>query len=235
MDASNATRELRCRSCGASLDAGNLDRSLSVITCAHCGTLHELPRAPVGTDAPGRAPPERVPEPLPERFEVARPPGGLRVVWPAGRKSGAFGAALFGTAWGAITLVGGAWFLTPVSLLFFYLAAVKAVNRKELRIDGDAISVRQGPLPWKGTKRLDRSRVRQLFVTEHVQRVREGGDRGGRVREIRRYRLSALLEGERRVRLLGGLGSPGQGLWLEQEIERTLGIRDRAIGGEYGR
>ena len=231
-----ATRELRCRSCGASLEAERLDRSLSVITCSHCGTLHELPREPAAAGAARRARPERVPEPLPERFEVARPPGGLRVVWPAGRKSGAIMVTLFGAIWGGITLAGGLWFLTPLSLVFVYMGAVKAVNRRELRVDGDAIAVRQGPLPvMGGSKRVPRSAVRQLFVTEHVSRTREGQDGRERVRERRHYRLSALLEGERRVRLLGGLGSPGQGLWLEQEIERTLGIRDRAVGGEHGR
>ena len=229
---------LVCRSCGASLDAGRLDRRLSVVTCSHCGTLHEMPRAEAG-DGRGRAAarPERAPVPLPERFEVSRPGGGLHVRWPEGRKSGAFALAFFALFWGGVTLSAALWFLTPLSLVFLYMAAVRAVNRRELKVDGAAVSIAHGPLPWKGSKRLESADVRQLFVTEHVSRVREGGDRGDgtRTREVRSYRVSAVLEGERTERLLGGLGSPGQALWLEQEIERAHGIEDRAVGGEYGR
>ena len=207
-----------------------------MIACSHCGTLHELarPAAPAdGADgAPG--PPERPPAALPALFEVSRPDGGLRVVWPSGTKSGAFALAAFALIWAGITGAGGLWLLTPLSLAFLYMAAVKAFNRTELRIDGQSLAVVRGPLPAGGAKRVARADVEQLWVSEHVSRVREGGD-GGRVRERRFYRVSAALRGERTLRLFGGLGSAGQALWLEQEIERTLGLRDAPVAGEYGR
>ena len=236
-----STRALVCRSCGASLDAERLDRRLSVITCAHCGTLHELPRptpAPAAGDGPGTrpaGPPERPAAALPERFEVGRPDGGLLVTWPKGRKSGAIALAAFAAIWGGVTVAGGAWFLAPLSLVFLYVAAVRAFNRTSLSVDAESIRVRQGPIPAGGAKRVARADVEQLWVSEHVSRVREGGDRNARVRERRSYRVTASLRGERSVRLVGGLGAPGQALWLEQEIERTLGLRDRAVAGEYGR
>ena len=230
-------RALACRSCGASLDAERLDRRLSVITCAHCGTLHELARPAPGGGPGARSagPPERPAAALPERFEVARPDGGLLVTWPKGRKSGAIALAAFAAIWAVLTTIGGAWFLTPVSLGLLYLAAVRGLNRVELAVDAETIRVRQGPIPAGGAKRVPRGDVEQLWVSEHVSRSRAGGDRNDRVRERRSYRVTASLRGERSVRLVGGLGAPGQALWLEQEIERALGLRDRAVPGEYGR
>lgn len=229
MDSSNGTSALACRSCGASLDAARLDRRLSTITCSHCGTLHELTRGA----APATPVPDRPEVPMPARFDVRRRADGLRVSWPKGQRSAAVMLVLFALVWAGITGAGGLWFATPASLFFLYHAAVKAFNRTELRIDGASLAVVQGPLPWRGAMRLTRSDIDQLYVTEHVARMRRGGDDGGRVREVRSYRVAAVTREGRKASVLSGLGSPDQALWLEQEIERALGLADRPVGGEY--
>lgn len=235
---------LTCRSCGAGLEAGRIDAGLGVVTCSHCGSLHELPEAmtsEVGAEQPRdlnadkkrRKKRLRAEVALPERFDVKRGQGSLEVSWPAGR---AFhGVVLFVIACGFVYVAvsSGNLFLLPVAVGIVYFGFSRVVNRHRVRVDTARVEVSQGPLPWPGAKKLDASAVEQLFVSEHEARVEKGSDGDRRVEVRRYYRLSAATRDSKRVVLLGGLGEPLQALWLEQEIEGMLGIGDVAVAGAH--
>ena len=49
------------------------------------------------------------------------------------------------------------------------------------------------------------------------------------------YQLKYLDQNDVEHKLLSGLDTPEQALYIEQEIENTLGIKDRSVEGEIPR
>ena len=210
---------MRCRNCGAAFDADRIDRSLGIVVCEHCGGLHELPRPSGGpssaerseqvtSSVPAHVDPRRGTVPLPDRFDVHRGAGSLRVRW------------LF--------------FLAHVALPILYYAAVRGINRSELRASAGEVEIRTGPLPWRGARRLlKRADIQQLFAREVVTRRRVDSNDGRKVqREYRSYAVEALDRAGKRRRLIGGLSTPEQALWFERELEGLFGIENVRIAGE---
>ena len=236
---------MRCRNCGAALDAGRIDRRLGIVVCEHCGGVHELGGA--GADAPagdrsptpsarsaaGGAGPERGTVPLPERFDVHRGDSSLQVRWAKGNKSGALILAVFGVVWASAAISVGLFFLAPVALPILYYAAVRGVNRTELRASAGEVEIRSGPLPWRGARRhLRRSDIAQLFAREVVTRSSMDSRDGRKVQEYRSYAVEALDAAGKRRALIRGLASPEQALWFERELETLLGIENVGVAGE---
>jgi len=80
-----------CRNCGAGLEADRIDTSLGMVTCSHCGGLHDIPRAGIGTDTTpestsGTPIPrkQRSEVALPSRFKVRKGSGSMEVSWATG-------------------------------------------------------------------------------------------------------------------------------------------------------
>lgn len=229
---------MTCRNCGAGLEADRIDTSLGVVTCSHCGSLHDIPgdsvERPSGPIA--RAPvtkPERLEVALPSRFKLRRSTSSMEVTWLVGGRFHGLVLSVIAAAFAYAALNSGVLPLLIASAGLFYFAAVRGFNTHRIRVDGSSLQVTQGPLPWPGTRKLNASDVEQLYATEHESRV-ETGDKGHRNVRVRKYyRLSANMRGSGRVTILSGLNDPHQALWLEQEIERLLGIGDKRVAGEY--
>lgn len=234
-----------CRNCGAGLEADRIDTSLGVVTCSHCGSLHDIPSTgpnrgttsgDVGNSAPAKKP-ERVEVALPRKFKLRRSAGSLEVTWPVG---GIFPGLVLTIVAGAFAYVGVTselWFLLLVSIGLFYFAALQAFNQHRIRVDEARLEVTQGPLPRPGSQKLDASDVVQLYATEHQTNTKsdrhgkQGVNHSANIRK--HYRLSAKTRNNGSVKILSGLGDPLQALWLEQEIERLLGIVDEHVAGEH--
>lgn len=230
---------MTCRNCGAGLEAGRIDASLGVVTCSHCGSLHDIPgdkaeQPPSASAASAPAPkPERLKPGLPSRFNVRQSASGMEVTWPAGRLVQAVALSVIGVAFAYVALDSGAFPMLFVSAGLLYYAAVRGLNKHRIRADSARVQVTQGPLPWLGARKLNASDIEQLYATEHESRTET--DRGSsRTTQVRKfYRLSATMRGSSRVTILSGLSDPHQALWLEQEIERVLGISDKRVAGEH--
>ena len=229
---------MSCRNCGAGLEEGRIDAALGVVTCAHCGSLHDVPSVresqaasgePVATKATGPRPEAA----LPERFDVQHGDGSLSVTWSVGRTMDGIVLCMIGAGFAFAAINSGFLPLLPVSLGIFYYAAVRAFNTHRVRVDRARISVSQGPLPAPGARQLDASDVEQLFAIEQETRVETDRDSQRRVEVRRHYRLAAKTRDGRQVTLLNGLSDGMQALWLEQHIERLLQITDKSIAGAH--
>lgn len=238
-----------CRNCGAGLEADRIDASLGVITCSHCGSLHNIPDSSfnnrsgdvgaAGATKHERAEstkPQNIDITLPSRFKVQRNENSMEVTWGVGRLFHGLVLTIMAAGVMHAALTSEVPLLFVLSAGLVYYAAVRVFNKHRIRVDAGRLQVTQGPLPWLGVRKLDSKDVKQLFATERETRIESGnrGNSGNRKNRVRKYyRLSANTHTNGRVTILNGLDDPLQALWLEQEIERVLGIRDEQVSGEY--
>ena len=120
-------------------------------------------------------------------------------------------------------------FLTPFILVGLgtgYAALALLLNRTTIKVEGNELKVLNGPLRWPGTKTLDASQVSQLYCEEYVAYKQNNSPQY-------RFKVKAILLDGARVDLIPGCEDAGQALYLEQLLERHLGIEDRPVKDEY--
>jgi hypothetical protein len=105
-----------------------------------------------------------------------------------------------------------------------YFTACLFVNRTVIDVSPREIRVQVGPLPWRGNLAVPPAQVAQIYREEIVRHTKNG-------RSVS-YHLSVATKDGRKLKLLSGVPSADQALYLEQEIERHLGIRDQPVTGE---
>lgn len=185
------------------------------------------------TDASSPLRPERQEVALPSRFKVHRTAGGMEITWPVGGIIQGLILLIIAAGFAYVAVTQGLYFLLAGSVGLVYLAAVRTFNSHFIRTNSASLQVTQGPLPWPGVRNLKVSDIEQLFSTEYEIRQEKGSDSERRIEVQKHYQLSAHTRTNKQVRLLRGLSDPHQALWLEQEIERALGIRDKRVAGEH--
>lgn len=230
--------QLQCRVCGAEIPAEdiNLDRALA--KCRACNSVFAF-----SVKAEDAAPALRAPVPLPSGLRVDDTGLNFRIVrrWFSAKflflvffciawdsflvfwYSIAFGSDK--TPWVMIVFP-VAHVAVGIGLTYFTLAGI--VNRTFVEVMSGHLIVRHGPLPWRGNHAVPTMDLDQLYVTEHVSHSRNGGSSVA-------YQLNARLRTRRTIKLLSGLEEADQALFIEQQLERHLGIEDRPVGGELRR
>lgn len=98
------------------------------------------------------------------------------------------------------------------------------VNRTRITVGNGAVDVKLGPLPWWGSRRVPAGEIMQVYCEEASWST--GSGRGTT------YQVSAITPQSRKLRLVWGLAAADTALYIEQEIEKALGITDRKVPGE---
>lgn len=238
--------KLACAACAAPLDPDDGPRVGGALRCRFCGAFTRV--APVAVPpafaaAPAPAAARAVAE-RPRSVTVEETAFGVRVVrrWfsPV-----FFFLLFFCVVWNGILLAfygmsrgsGMPWFVllfpvvhVAVGLGLAYFTLCGFVNRTVVEVErGHTLTVRHGPLPWPGATSLDVGEIAQLFVGASLRRGRGGT-------EAPAFSLAAMTRDGRRVTLLKVAGlSVEEALYLEQELERRLRIRDEPVVGEVAR
>jgi hypothetical protein len=153
--------------------------------------------------------------------------------WPVGTGISAllFGGMFFSVAVGIIyaifsgqgfRLMGfmDALLMTMVLGFFLILGASTAINSTTLRLSHDRITLKHHPLPWTG-KTLGIEGLQQVFVRQHPR---------GKQETV--YSLNVINKDGTQVQLQYGL-QENAALYIEQEIEKQLGIEDVPVRHEY--
>ncbi len=108
-------------------------------------------------------------------------------------------------------------FLVLISLGLPYASLVSLLNRSVIQISQSKLEVKHGPLPYAFGKVLDLTNVRQIYV-----------------RQVGRFPYTLyILTGNNRHEKFLEVTNGKLALYLEQEIERFLGIEDQVIRGEW--
>jgi hypothetical protein len=105
-----------------------------------------------------------------------------------------------------------------IGLTYYTLALF--VNRTTVVVDGETLRVQHAPLPWLGPGVMPVRDIDQLYCRR---------DAGKNVR----YSVHVIRKSGKTQKLIGGLGDPGEALFLEYEIERVLELVDYAVVGEF--
>jgi len=230
------------------MSASDLDRRLGIVSCRHCGAIYDLTREDQRPllETPAPPPPrresmDRAPAALPSKFVVDMSHGDrLRIRWRWFRPMALF-LVFFCIAWDGFLVtwyglglaMGDApliMFLFPlvhvavgVGLTYYTLALL--VNTTTVAVSRGGLRVRHAPMPWAPSPTLRVTDLEQLYVERKVRHNKNGTSVT--------FQLMAVTRDHSGRKLVGGLEELGQALYLEQEIERTLGIRDRPVAGEH--
>lgn len=227
--------DITCKRCGAFISADDVNMQALAAKCRSCSAVFSI--ADQVAPATGFAPQARLDVPLPQRFTVERPGGALEISWrwytPAAIFLTAFAVFWNGfiCMWVAAALSGGAGFFALfatfhalVGVAMAYGALTMFLNTTRVAASYNMLSVRHGPLPSFGNLDLPRDGLRQLYCVERLSSSR-------RSRSLS-YDLQAVKADGSAVTVLRGLESAEQALYLEQELERFMSIKDEPVRGE---
>lgn len=137
--------------------------------------------------------------------------------------------------WYTLAFAGGAplvFILFPmlhvaVGLFLIYFTACQFINKTNIEIDDEYLTIRHSPIPWwRGDIEIPTRNINQLYVKEEVSQGKNG--------TTYTYSLRAKLNdnSDKEVLSLPGIDNT-QMLEFEEELERFIGITDRPVKGEY--
>ena len=232
---------LVCPTCGTAVAAEDMNLERAMARCRKCNEVFGFAGQVAGSREPylGRALP-RAEVPLPKRFRI-EDGSPFRIIhrW-FGPK--AFLFVFFTVFWDGVVAVFVAGIIKgaiPLPVLAFislhlavgvgvaYYTLALFINRTAVEVDGDRLRVTHGPLPWPGNRDLGTGELQQLWSRERISRSKNGTSVT--------YEVHAALKSGSVVQLLTGLDAPEQALFVEQQLESRLGIRDAPVEGELAR
>ena len=241
---------INCRSCGTLIPAGDVDLETVLAKCRGCHAVFDFSDQVKRPSTPAKQKRDRGEIPMPSAFTVEDGGRELRIVRKWGRGIAWF-FVIFAVFWNGIVSVfviaalSGAefkdsktgepagnfiWlFLTPFLLVGFgmgWAALALLLNRTFIEVRDGVLSVRHGPIPWPGKRRLETSEIDQLFCIEYVAYQQNNVPQW-------RLALHAKTKSGDDVKLVTGLEGAEQGVYLEHLLEKHLGIEDRPVEGEH--
>lgn len=236
-----------CKACSAALQKEDIDFETGIASCSHCQAVMSFaqemglrPKAP--PPPPQHVEPVRPWAPKPASIQVSDTPLSLQFTRRWFNGTFIF-LVFFCIAWDAFlifwyTMAGtigpsggpGLFFLlfplvhvaVGVGLTYYTIAGF--VNRTVIDVNDNHVSIRHQPLPWRGNCELSSSDLKQLYCERKVSHSKNGTSIT--------YRLNAILKNGEKHQLITGLPDQDTAIYLEQQIEKRLGIKDERVAGE---
>jgi len=233
--------QLTCKACGKPIPAADVNIDKAIAKCGACDAVFSIRDIGVGA---GERP--KLPVPMPKCFQVENWGSELTLTrrWYTHSLWALLAFCMFWdgflVVWYSIGIsilingedVGPVWlmFVFPVFHVAIGAGLTYAVlcgflNRTVVRVSGGELSIRHGPLPWPGNQQLLTTDVRQLYCTESK---RQWSQQNGR----RKFDVVIQSKANDKITLLTGLEELDHGLFVEQQVEQHLKIRDERVPGE---
>ena len=111
-----------------------------------------------------------------------------------------------------------------IGLGLTYYVVAGYLNKTFVDVDFDSLIIKHRPIPFWGNKNIRSKTLTQIYCK------RDGPY--GFLNRAYSYSVRAITNDRENIELLSGLDSSEQALFIEQEIEKFLGITDRPIKGE---
>jgi hypothetical protein len=217
-----------CPRCHAPLPVSAVSTALELARCPACDEVIDL-RAPTKSSV--------LAVPQPEGWVVEGSGAELTIRWRWAQLQTLF-VVPFALLWNGILLVAAAansqGFTHPEKLLFgllvphvwvgvglAYVSVATVLNSTTVSARFGRVTVKAGPLPWRGNREFDAKDLTQLFVVERR------GNRGAVS-----FDLCALTRDGRRQQVVN-VPQPDQASFLERRFEQALGVVDRPVEGQY--
>lgn len=231
--------DIRCRRCGARIRADDVNIETMIANCRSCDAIFSL--AAQFTLADKSAPITRLDVPRPRCFTVEHLDGTLRISW-RGSKGGAIILLLVTLIWNgfaslwiflAFSSAGHAAFALaaiPHLLIGLWLGRLTLSNLlNTTRVEASASDLRVYNTPISASNNLSipRDSLRQFYCVEPGHHSRRGPSG--------LCDLWAIKADGSSIAVLKSLADPEQALYLEQELERYLRIKDEPVDGELPR
>ena len=109
-----------------------------------------------------------------------------------------------------------------VGLTYYVIAGF--VNKTDIRINPLKVSVLSYPMKWFGNKEVRVDDVKQLYTTEKITSNKNGTSVS--------YTVNIMTSMGKQLKLVSGLQSKDQGIFIEKKIEEVLGLADEPVSGE---
>lgn len=229
--------EISCKHCGVEIPEADVNLDRLVAKCAECNAVFSIAEQ-VDDESASRF--ERHAVPMPRGITVKGGMGDLRITYPWFKPLHFIGAALAclltsglaaGFLWPAVNQHQWQGYLCGLpaaiaGLGLAYLAIGNLLGRTVVKVDSGGLDARYGPLPPLGRKRVEAANIQQLYSKVEI-RDSYSKNHIYAVRVVTREGQDELV--------VGGLTDSAQALYIEQEIERLLGIKDRPVRGELRR
>lgn len=225
---------LKCPNCASPLKTEDWNQEQGLAKCSYCRSLVSMPAT--GRTLPFRPRPQM---PMPSGTTV-EPTGGGILITRRWFSVIAFFLIPFCIVWDSF-LIG--WYAlsghAPLVFKLFpiihvaigvgltYLTLALIINRTWIKADNGVVSILHGPLPWRGNQVIPCADIDQLFCREIIRQGKNGPSVS--------YELWAALRNGTTKRVLSTMLSDEQAIFIEQQLEKALGITDRAMAGEVHR
>lgn len=107
-----------------------------------------------------------------------------------------------------------------------YYAITLWFNKTVIYVTRQYIQVSHKPLPWLGNKKIDANDIKQLYGKEKIST-------NNNMLPVS-YEVHMIMNSGNDTKLLSGLKTSEQALYVEQEIEKYLSIKNKPVRGELG-
>src|ERR1700740_69753 len=110
-----------------------------------------------------------------------------------------------------------------------YYAICCLFNTTTLTADSSNLTIKVGPVPFFGNRKVAKEDIIQLFFVEKLTKSSNSGSAG------RSYQLKMVDKNNKTVRLVKSLSSPDQARFMETKLEKYFKIKNVPVAGEYDR
>ena len=229
---------LNCKECGHHMGGDDININSTLAKCSHCGTVYFIKDdAFFLGDRSGR--PEMM---IPEGTEVLHLPSSLDIRvdrYKSATKSELYFKTFFSLFWNFVVLIFVVSFIATgfwLPLLFlsfhiiigigsFVVLLQTILNHTDIIIDEHHLKISNRPIRgfWNKDKAFNKADIKQLYVSIYVSSTTNGNPNYA-------YGLYAIFKDGKKLQLVKGMNKETQ-LYLEQELERFLGIKDTHVTG----
>ena len=227
--------DIHCKRCNEPIPAENVHLDNHMAKCSHCDAVFDFRDQVTRVEAHQRSVLQ-----APKGIELQTTMDGLEIVrrWFSKKTIGLLIFCLFWdgfmVVWFGIAISQKQWAMAAfgsihgaVGLGLSYLCVAGFVNRTYIKISFKDISISHRPLPWFGGKSVPLGEVKQIFTKEKIHRNKNGTSYS--------YEVHFQDHERNETKMVSGLENPEQALYIEQEIEATMGIKDAPVAGELPR